>query len=1154
MKQLTAIKGFFAFLSILFINAFVDLGHKIIIQNTIFKVYDDQTQIILTSIVNGLILLPFILLFSPAGFLADKYKKPQVMKFSAAAAVVCTLVITLSYYMGWFLLGFAMTFLLAAQSAIYSPAKYGYIKELVGKEMLGAANGVVQALTIVSILLGIFFFSILFEANIAPPADSAAYNESDILQSIAPLGWLLVLLSFIEYKLACNLPETAESQQQMQFEMKSYVKGAYLTNNLRKLFENRVIWLSIVGLSAFWAISQVMLAAFPAYAKATLDMHNTVHIQGMLACSGIGIMLGSFLAGRASRNHIEIALIPLGSIGIVIGLLLLPGLTSYTGLILNFMLFGIAGGLLIVPLNSLIQFHAKNEELGTILAGNNWIQNVVMLSFLVLTAFFAYSGLSSLDLFTLLTLTAIAGAIYTIYSLPQSLIRYLVGKVFASTYRINVMGLDNMPSTGGVLMLGNHISWLDWAMIQIASPRPVRFVMLKSIYQRWYLKWFLDFFGVIPISSGVSKDAFSKVNESLKAGDVVCLFPEGAISRNGHLGEFKKGYERMVDDVEGVILPFYLRGLWGSRFSNASEKQQEGRSPSLRGDVIVAFGKSLPLSTESHEVKQAVFELSVDTWNNWAESLKPIPLEWLRSVKQRGSALCLADAQPEQTLNGYKVMTAVFAFAGLVKKYSPEKNIGLLLPTSSAGVMMNMAVWLRGKTVINLNFTASLDALKGAVKKAEIKTVYTSRRFISKLEQKGINFDQLFTDLNVIYLEDFREQISTGQKLRLMAASFLLPASWLYRLFGEKVGTDATATILFSSGSEGTPKGVELTHRNLIANVRQVADVVDVEVNDVVMNSLPLFHAFGLTVTTLMPMICGVPAVCHPDPTDTVTIAKAIARFKATIFCGTSTFLGMFTRNRKIHPLMLESLRIVVAGAEKLKADVRDAFSIKFRKSIYEGYGATETSPVASVNIPDRMDTSDWHVQIGNRIGTVGLPIPGTSMRIVDPETHETLPVETDGMILISGVQLMKGYLHDPEKTAEALIELDGKKWYITGDKGHLDKDGYLVIVDRYSRFAKIGGEMISLGAVEDALVDVLPEDTEILATAIADGKKGEQVVLLHTRNIDEQALKTLVDQSGMIALMKPSRYVAVEAIPKLGSGKNDLSTAKKLAIEALEN
>lgn len=1149
MNSLLKTTGFIAFISMIFLNAFVDLGHKIIIQNTVFKIYDGSTQVILTAIINGLILLPFVLLFTPSGFLADRFKKTKIMQWAAVVAVAIALIITASYYLGWFKLAFAMTFLLAAQSAFYSPAKYGYIREIAGKNHLTLANGVVQSVTIVAILLGMFVFSILFETALAAHEFS---SESDIIRTIAPLGWLLVAGSLVELYFALRLPNIEGPINEQSFDWKRYSTGKSLFNNLKLLRFDPVIWLSIVGLSVFWGVSQVVLATFPAFAKEVLSIDNTIVIQGLLACSGIGIVSGSLLAGKISDRYIESGLIPLGALGMVVTLFFLPQLTSTTLFAFDILAFGFFGGLFIVPLNALIQFHAKAHQLGTVLAGNNWIQNVVMLTFLALTVIFSFADVSSKVLLNLLSLVTFVGAFYTVWKLPQSLVRYILGLVFASKYRINVQGFDHMPSQGAVLLLGNHISWLDWAMIQIASPRPVLFVMDKGIYQKWYLTWLLDLFGVIPISGGSSKGALATINQHLKQGEVVCLFPEGSISRNGQLAEFKQGFERCVEDVDGIILPFYLRGLWGSRFSRSSSKMQLLRQSKLRRDIIVAFGEPMAINSQAPVVKSAVFDLSIDTWNSHTGNLPSLAHAWIDRAKQNGTATCLTDIQSNASLSRRKALTIALLFSRRFKKQSSEQNIGLLLPTSSAGILANMGAFISGKTVVNLNFTANIDSLLSAINKADIKTIYTSRRFIKKLHGKGIELDALFEHATPIYLEDIQTSINKSEQILTIIASYCLPTSFLISLFGKSVNIHSPATILFSSGSEGKPKGVVLSHQNIMGNIKQVSDVLDIQDEDVMVASLPLFHAFGLTVTGLLPLIEGVPAICHPDPTDVLNIAKGISQHQATIFCGTSTFLRLFSRNKRIHPLMLASLRIVVAGAERLNPEIRDSFSLKFGKIIYEGYGTTETTPVATVNIPDRIASDDWKVQIGNKIGTVGLPLPGSSVRIVDPVTMDNLAFGEDGLILIGGTQVMQGYLDDAEKTANVITEIDGHRWYKTGDKGHIDNDGFLIIVDRYSRFAKIGGEMISLGAIEASININLPDDIEILTTTVPDDKKGEKVVLLYTGKIEDASLKACITNSGLNTLMMPSLLIEVEAIPKLGSGKSDFNAAKKIALDRI--
>jgi len=1147
MGPLFRITGFLSYVTMLFLNAFVDLGHKIVIQNTLFKTYDGEAQILLTAIVNAFILLPFVLLFTPSGFIADRFPKNRVMRTTAWGAIGLTLGITLCYYQGWFWPAFGMTLLLAAQSAFYSPAKYGYIKELVGKESLAAANGWVQATTSSAILAGIFFFSVLFERALAGTA--GLLDPNAIMRLVAPLGWVLVFCSVIELLLAYRLPQVSPPSP-LSFDWHQYRSGRYLVRNWRAAWDNEVIWLSIVGLSVFWAISQVILAAFPAFAKESLGETNTVVIQGMLACAGVGVILGSVIAGRVSRNHIETGLIPLGAIGVAATLFLVPGLDSVWAHGLNFLLLGVLGGFFLVPLNALIQFHAGEAGLGRVLAANNFIQNLTMLAFLGLTVAAAYVGIDGHVLMLALAVVALLGAVYTLYKLPQSLVRFILARAISTRYRLNVIGLKNMPAQGGVLMLGNHVSWVDWAMVQLASPRPVRFVMERWIYERWYLRWFLDFFGVVPISRGSSRQAIQTVSTLLDAGQVVCLFPEGTLSKNGQLSEFKRGFELAARAAKwGVILPFYQRGLWGSRFSYASDKLKSNRREGRMRDVIVAFGPTLPLDASAERVKQAVFELSVTSWRTYVETLPTLPLAWLRTVKRDPGALAVIDSIGA-SLTNRRLLTAVLLFAGRIRRLVPEPAVGILLPASSAGAIANLAGLLCGKRVVNLNYTASAESLRAGVEKAGIRHIVTADRFLAKLDQRGIDLRTLLPGVTLHAMESMRAEFGPLRAFSALAIATLLPVGMLHALFCRAGRPDDTAAILFSSGSEGAPKGVELTHRNIMANVRQISDVLNTEREDVVLSNLPLFHAFGLTATTFLPLLEGIPMVCHPDPTDAVGGAKAVARYRVTVLCSTSTFLRLYVRNRHVHPLMLHSLRILVAGAERLSPEVRESFALKFHKAILEGYGATETTPVASVNVPDALETDTWKIQSGSRPGTVGMPLPGTSFRVVDPVSLESLPPGEDGLILIGGVQVMKGYLGDPEKTAEAVVELDGTRWYKTGDKGHLDADGFLSIVDRYSRFAKLGGEMISLSAVEEQVRKALEQDDlEIAAVNLPDERKGERILLLTTESIDPDALRRRMMEQGANPLSIPSELREVAEIPKLGSGKTDFGALRRLAM-----
>lgn len=1057
MDRLLRITGAWPYLIAIFLNAFVDLGHKIVIQNTIFKSYDGTAQVVLTALVNGLILLPFILLFSPAGHVADSYPKVRILRSSAWAAVIVSLGITTAYYQGWFWLAFAMTLLLAIQSAFYSPAKYGLVKGLFGKPRLAEANGLIQAVTIGAILAGTVAFTALFETWVS----SNGQTPAQLLRQIAPLGWLLVLNSALQVVTLYRLPLDNTASSNTPLTWKRYLTGSALKDNLRIIVHQPVIRLSIIGLATFWSVGQVLLAAFPAYAKEALSIDNTLVLQGILAASGIGIALGSLLASKLSHNRIETGLIPVGAIGVAVGLGCLPLLTTPVSQALNFVFIGMMGGLFIVPLNALIQFHAADKELGTVLAANNWIQNIAMLGFLVLTALFALAGVNSHYLLLLIATVAMVGGGYTIVKLPQSLVRFLLSFLLTRRYRVDVHGLQNLPAQGGVLLLGNHISWVDWAMVQIASPRPVRFVMLRSVYQRWYLRWFFKALGCIPIERGEGAEkALAEVAAQLNAGEVVCLFPEGAISRTGQLGEFRRGYQRAcaMANLDVSIVPFYLRGLWGSQFSRSSSKLKVLRNAPLHRSVIVAFGKPIPKDTPADVLKRRIFEQATRSWQKAMGDLPTLPYAWIHSVKRRPSDLALADTLGKP-LNASQALTASLLLAKRLRRLNPGKNVGLLLPTSSTGVIANMATLLAGKTVVNLNYTADQEVLASALSQAEITTVFTSRRFVKKLAQSGLNVTQLLSNQQLVFLEELQTNIGRGERLSTWLAVRILPTWLIQRCLCHSHDADATAAILFSSGSAGKPKGVMLSHRNLMANIKQTSDVLNTQSDDVVMGSLPLFHVFGFTVTQLLPLIEGLPLVCHANPSDAPSIAGAVAQHKATILFSMPSFLSAFINHQAVHPQMLESLRVVVAGGEKLNEDVRARFEQKFQKPVYEGYGATEVAPVASVNLPDALGVHYQQVQRGSKPGTVGMPLPGTSFKIIDPESYEELSTGEAGMVLISGPQIMQGYLNDHQRTAQAIHEMDGQRWYITGDKGAIDEDGFLTLMERYIQPSNAGNE-----------------------------------------------------------------------------------------------
>ncbi|HWK55356.1 MAG TPA: MFS transporter, partial [Hyphomicrobiales bacterium] len=1157
MATLDSRRGALAFYLAVFLNAWVVCSHPLLIAHVVFALHTGTTQAALAALLGALILLPTIVLPGLAGRWADRQPKPWVLRRCGWLLLATCLCLTLCSYRGWFVGAFVLIPVLAAQAALFAPAQYAFIREAFGKQRLSEVNGSVAALAMAAVLGGAW----LHFAAYATQVPVEATDAGAVLRAFAPYTWLAVAGAALEILLLYRLPQLDGTAPTPPIERHAW--WTQWRQGLTLLRQERALGIGTGGLALLWSVALVLVAALPGQLREELGVQDAMARQTLLSCVGVGVVLGALYAGRFSRNTLETSLLPLGALGLATALALLPGVQAPWLAALLLLLCGIAGGLCSVPLQALVQYFARTETLGGTLAASRWLMAACALLSLLLALALLLAGLSSRHLLQALALLSWIGALLLIHLWPQSLTRVLLGRALPLRCRIKVQGMAHIPAQGGVLLLGNHVSWIDWAIVQIACPRPVRFVLLSSIYELWYLKWFFKRFGCIPIEAGAaSRGALEDVAAALTRGEVACLFPEGVISRNGHLAQFRHGYERacaMVDDSV-LIVPFYLRGLGGIADSRAAPHPRHRRQRPR--EVVVDFGAPLPRHTPADELKRNIIDLSNQSWQEYADQLPAIGAHWIDACKRRGNPVVLRDMQGT-ALRARTALTASLLLARQMQrhsreqhsrdKHSPEQNVGLLLPSSSASVLGNFALWTLGKTVVNLNFTAPIPAQISALLQAEVGTVYTSALFLERLASRGVDLSALREHCRFVTLESLRGGISSARRLMMLVTCWLLPASWLKALYLRKVDPFSCAAILFSSGSEGHPKGVLLSHRNLVCNVKQFTELLRPQDDDVMLANLPPFHAFGLTVTHLMPLIERVPVVCHPDPTDAHGAALAIAEHRVTLLLGTSSFLRLYIRNPKVHPLLLDSLRLVVTGAEKLQEDVRREFKLKFNKDVLEGYGATETAPVASTNLPDRINPDNWKVQVGNKPGSVGLPLPGTSFRIVDPDTYAPLPTGESGMILISGAQVMHGYLKNEQQTQAALTGLDGLRWYVTGDKGYLDEDGFLFIQDRYSRFAKIGGEMVGMGTVETALKHAVSEaDFEVVVVNVPDVRKGEKLIALGNRALDPTLLRERLAAEGLNPLTFPSHYFTVAAIPRLGSGKVDFAGARALVLDLI--
>jgi len=728
--------------------------------------------------------------------------------------------------------------------------------------------------------------------------------------------------------------------------------------------------------------------------------------------------------------------------------------------------------------------------------------------------------------------------------------------LFGWKYELICIDRHNIPSEGGLLLAGNHQSFIDWAFIILAMQRPVRFVIAEQYYQFWLFKPIFKWAGLVPISIKSSKKAISKVQRTLNKGEAIAIFPEGQLTRNGQLGSFKRGFEVIARSSDCHIVPFYLHGLWGSFFSHCYSDFRTNSKNQLKRKIYIGFGQPMLNNSSSSLVKQKINQISTLVVQRVTNDLKPTPIAWITKAKRQLTKTSLVNFDDKKFKNS-KLIIAVLLFTEFIKELDTNnKRIGILLPSSSGSAITNLAGMALGKTVVNLNYTSPPETIKQCLVSAEVRTIYTSSVFLEKLRQRGFDTEKVLVGVNTVILEDLSKRADKKKLLKMAIKVFITPARSLIEEYFGSVDMNDEAAILFSSGSEGTPKGVVLTHRNIAANIHQISLLLAQKKSDCILNSLPPFHAFGLTVTTLAALVEGITQVCAPDPTDAQAVGNYVEKNRVTILFATSTFANLYTRNPKVTPTQFETLRLVVLGAEKLREEVRIRFESKFNKKMYEGFGTTESAPVISVNLPDQVSKNDDIVQKNNVYGSVGLPVPGTACIIVDPETEEELPFGEAGLLLVSGPQLMKGYLNMPDKTKSVTVKKHGLSWYKTGDKAIINSEGFVKIVDRYSRFAKIGGEMVSLTMLEDNILKAIGNtELELLAVALPDTNKGEIIILLISNSslsIDD--INKIINLSELPRLYRPKKIIEVETIPKLGSGKIDFGAAKHLTQSILEN
>lgn len=1081
----------------------------------------------ITAIAGFVFALPFVLLPGLFGSLADRYSKKDVAVWTKYVEVAVMVLGTAGFLYHSSALLWIGFFLLASQAAMFGPSKYGLLPETLDDTKLSWANGIVQGSTMIAIILGAALGGQIYDKL----GHTNLYLGGCLLLSLAILG--TVSSHFI------MRPPAANPEQQIRLN-----PWAGMGRDFRAIMSDRWLYMIALGYSYFWFAGALLMQNIVVFA--TVDMGLGMSEVGiMTAVLSLGIGAGSFAAGYLSRGKVEFGFVPIG--GLVLAslciLLAWPGFSYYPVLALMFGI-GAGGGMFDVPLAAGLQHRSPQHIRGSIMATANMLTWIGILMASPVFWILKSVGMSSHGIYFFTGLLTLIVLAVTCIMTPQMVVRAVLWLLSTTFLRLELRGKKNIPERGGALLVTTNLSLIDALVITAAIDRPIRFVLSDAVNQVDWMRRMAKLMRILPIAAnGGPRDLAQTMHAAsvaLQHGELVCVFADGRIAPDSPVAAIRKGFERLMHQHNTPVIPVYLDRTWGALFEGTPTTLAWKIPRTIPFPMLVAFGSPMPAESTLTEVRTAIQRLGTEVYMDRKLDVPLLHRAFVRTVHRHPFSICVGDSRTPK-LSYLMTYIGSIALARRIKQaIGPEPMTGILLPQSVGGVLVNIALQIMGKVPVNLNYTASNDSIESAARQCGIRHVLTAREFLDRVpvEVPG----------ETIFLDDIRKQMGSSDRLIAALMALFLPVRAVEWLLGSPRGRSENdlATIIFSSGSEGEPKGVMLTQRNVLTNLETTVQVFPHKVGDGIMGILPFFHSFGFMGTLWMPLWRGFFTVYHPNPLEPKIIGQLIYKYRPRFLIATPTFLQGFIR--RCLPEELASLTYVVTGAEKLPTRIREAFQSKFGVEPLEGYGTTECAPAVSINVPNfHAPGFYWE---GTRHGTIGLPLPGLSVKVTDPDTGALMPLGQSGVLWVKGPNIMKGYLGQPEKTAQVLV--DG--WYNTGDMAAIDEDGMITITDRLARFSKIAGEMVPHNKVEETLHRLLEiNDQTFAVTSVPDEQKGERLVVLHT--LMDGELEVLVERLKTCDLPnlwrpKATSFYRIGQIPVLGTGKMDLKRIKTLAKE----
>ncbi len=1121
MENLKTNNSFKWFNATQFLGALNDNIFKLLVIFFLIGVQGDQSAAKVTSLASAIFVIPFLLFMAYAGKLADKYSKSRIVVCAKLGEFIIMTVGCVAFFLHSQLGLYCVLFLMAAQSAFFGPAKYGILPELVGNENLSRANGFLEAMTYLAIVIG----------TAAGPFMSQITGENFAMASVA-----CIVIAVFGFATSLRIKKTVAAGSDAR---SSVIFGKDIWHTMKEISHDRDLLFAVAASAYFLLIGGFIYSNLIPYGMSNLGLSKTESAY-LFVITAAGIGAGSIWAGRLSGRDVEFGIVPLGAVGLTISSIGLSFVPHFYIMIALVFIMGISAGLFIVPIDTFIQLRSPAAKRGQILAASGFLGWIgVLLASVLIFVLNSIFKLSASQMFMVLGVITLVPALATIFMLPDFLARFIAVMLTRFCYKIKVVGAENVPVEGPGLLVSNHVSYVDAFLLLATGQRRIRFVIEKKYYRKWWILPFVRLMKVIPISSTDPPrqliESFHLARKALDDGFLVCIFAEGIMTRSGMLAGFKAGFERMIKGSDVPIIPVYLGGVWGSIFSYYGGRPLSMIPKDFPYPLTIHFGKALPADSSAYVVRQKVEELSCDYFNGRKSPKRSLNYQFVKAARKNWRKKAIADSTGKLLNYGTTFISSLVLGEKIKQMTTSSEKVGVILPSSAGAAITNIAITLADRIAVNLNFTAGQDNMNYAVNQCGIRHIISSRKFVEKVQMN-------FESDKIIYLEDIIATITKKEKIKAYLKARFLPIGLLAEPMQQN--GDELATVLFSSGSSGKPKGVMLSHHNIISDIEGVRMVVMIRRGDDMCGALPFFHSFGLTCGLWMPLTSGVSVSYIANPLDGAAVAKSIRENRSTILFAPPTFMLTYTRRAEREDFA--SLRIVAGGAEKLKPKIADAFEEKFGICPVEGFGATELSPVVSLNIPD-VSINDV-TQIGTKEGSVGHPLPGIAAKVVNIETSEPMGENEEGLLMIKSPTIMLGYLNDPQKTASVI----NAGWYNTGDIAKIDTDGFITITDRLSRFSKIGGEMVPHGLIEQTINDAIGATEPVIAvTAVEGEKKGEELIVFYVASVGPaEKLYDIAAKSNLPNIAKPRKenFIEIDTMPMLGSGKINFGKLKEIA------